>query len=178
MLKKILTALVVVVGVLVVVVAMQPSEFRVTRTAALSAPASAIFAQVNDLHNWRAWDPWAKLDPASKESFEGPSAGVGAICRWAGNKEVGEGSMTILESKPDELIRIKLEFLKPFKATNTTEFTFVPQGDQTEVTWSMFGSRNFMCKAVGLVMNCEKMVGPQFEKGLANLKSMTETPKV
>ena len=176
MLKKILIALVVVIGVFVVVVAMQPSEFRIVRTAALSAPASAVFAQVNDLHNWNAWDPWAKLDPESKDSFEGSPAGVGAILRWAGNKKVGEGSMTILESKPDELVRIKLEFLKPFKATNTTEFTFAPQGDQTLVTWSMFGEKSFMCKAMSLLMNCDKKVGEQFEKGLSNLKAVTETP--
>ena len=174
MLKKILIALAAIVVVFVVVVAMQPSEFRVVRSAKISAPAPAVFAQVNDFHKWEAWSPWAELDPAAKNSFEGPSAGTGAIFRWAGNKEVGEGGMTITESRPSDLIRIKLEFLKPFEATNTTEFTFRPEGDQTAVTWSMAGKNNFIAKAMCLFMNMDKMVGGQFEKGLASIKSIVE----
>ncbi len=174
MLKKILIALMAIVVAFVVVVAMQPSEFRVERSAPISAPAPAVFAQVNDFHNWEEWSPWAKLDPAAKATFEGPSAGTGAIFRWAGNKEVGEGSMTITESRPSDLIRIKLEFLKPFAATNTAEFTFKPDGDQTAVTWSMSGRNNFIGKAFCLVMNMDKMVGGQFEKGLARMKSVVE----
>jgi len=173
-LKKILIALVVIVVVFVGVVAMRPSEFRVTRTAAISAPAPAIFAQVNDFHNWAAWSPWAKLDPAMKQTYEGAPAGVGAISRWAGNNQVGEGSMTITASRPNELIRIKLEFLKPFAATNIAEFTFKPEGNQTAVTWSMAGKNNFIAKAVHLFMNMDKMVGGQFEKGLAQMKSVVE----
>ena len=176
MLKKILIAIAAIVVVFVVVVAIQPSEFRITRMATMSAPPPAVFAQVNDFHNWDAWSPWAKLDPAAKTTFEGPSAGTGAIFRWAGNKEVGEGSMTITESRPPDLIRIKLEFLKPFTATNTTEFTFTPEGNQTAVTWSMAGKNNFIAKAVGLFMNMDKMVGGQFERGLGNMKSVVETP--
>jgi hypothetical protein len=144
------------------------------RSASVSAPAPTVFAQVNDFHKWEAWSPWAKLDPAAKATFEGPSAGIGAIFRWAGNKEVGEGSMTITESRPSDLIRIKLEFLKPFAATNRAEFTFKPQGDQTVVTWSMEGKNNFMAKAFCLFMNMDKMVGSQFEKGLANMKALAE----
>ncbi len=178
MLKKILIALVAVVAVFVVVVALQPSEFLITRTATLSASAPVIFAQVNDFHYWRAWDPWAKLDPAGKASYEGPAAGEGAGFRWAGNKEVGEGSMTIVESHPSVLIRIKLEFRKPFAATDTTEFTFKPEGSQTVVTWSMSGKKNFICKTLGLFMNYDKMVGGQFEKGLENLRAVTEAAKV
>jgi len=174
MLKKILITLVAIVVVFVGVVAMQPSDFRVARTATISAPAPAVFAQVNDFHNWEEWSPWAKLDPAAKNSFEGPSAGSGAIFRWAGNKEVGEGSMTITESRPSDLIRIKLEFLKPFQATNTAEFTFKPEGDQTAVTWSMAGKNNFISKAICLFMNMDKMVGGKFEEGLAQMKSVVE----
>ena len=174
MLKKILLALAVIVVVFVGVVAMQPSDFRIVRTATMSAPAPAVFAQVNDFHNWEAWSPWAKLDPAAKNSFEGPSAGTGAIFRWAGNKEVGEGSMTITESRPSDLIRIKLEFLKPFAATNSAEFTFKPDGDQTAVTWSMAGKNNFISKAICLFMNMDKMVGGKFEEGLAAMKSIVE----
>jgi hypothetical protein len=174
MLKKILIALAAIVVVFVGVVAMQPSDFRIVRTATMSAPAPAVFAQVNDFHNWEAWSPWAKLDPAAKNSFEGPFAGTGAIFRWAGNKEVGEGSMTITESRPSDLIRIKLEFLKPFAGTNTAEFTFKPDGDQTAVTWSMAGENNFIAKAVCLFMNRDKMVGGKFEEGLAQMKSIVE----
>jgi hypothetical protein len=174
MLKKILIALAVIVIVFTVIVVLQPSQFRVTRSATLSAPAPAVFAQVNDFHKWEAWSPWAKLDPAAKNSFEGPSAGIGAIFKWSGNKEVGEGSMTITESRPSELIRIKLDFAKPFEATNTTEFTFKPEGNQTVVTWSMFGTNNFIAKAFCLFNSMDKMVGGQFEKGLASMKSIAE----
>lgn len=171
---KILIALAVVVIALVGVVAVQPSGFRIARTTTISAPPPAVFAHVNDFHKWEAWNPWAKLDPAMKQTYEGASAGTGAIYTWAGNREVGEGRMTLTESRPTELIRIKLEFLKPFKATNTAEFTFKPEGDRTVVTWTMTGEKNFIAKAVGLVMNVDKMVGGQFETGLARMKSVVE----
>jgi hypothetical protein len=174
MLKIILIALVVVAIGFVLVVAMQPSEFRIVRSATISAPPPAVFAQVNDFHKWEAWSPWAKLDPAAKTTFEGPFAGTGATFKWAGNKEVGEGSMTITESRPSDLIRIRLEFLKPFAATNTAQFSFNPAGNQTVVTWSMEGKNNFIAKAVCLFMNMDKMVGGQFEKGLANMKGVVE----
>jgi hypothetical protein len=157
--------------------AMQPSDFRITRTDKITAPASAVFAQVNDLQKWDAWSPWAKLDPNANNSFEGPASGVGAIMRWAGNNKVGQGSMTIIESRPDDFIRFKLEFLKPFAATNTSEFTFNSEDNQTTVTWSMYGKNNFMSKAMGLIMSCDKMVGGQFEKGLAALKSVVEAAR-
>src|SRR5437870_2501097 len=126
----ILIAIAVIILALVVVVAMQPADFRIVRTATMSAPPSAIFAHVNDFHNWSAWSPWEKLDPSLKRTHEGAPAGTGAIYSWVGNKKVGEGRMTVTESYPSELIRIKLEFLKPFKATNTAEFTFKPEGNQ------------------------------------------------
>lgn len=174
MLKTILIAIAVIIIMLVVVVAIQPSEFRITRTATISAPALAVFAQVNDFHNWEAWSPWAKLDPAMKKTYEGAPAGTGAIYTWAGNNQVGEGRTTITESRPSDLIKMELEFVMPFAATNTVEFTFKPEGDQTAVTWSMAGKNNFMGKAVGLFMDMDTMVGGDFEKGLASLKSVTE----
>jgi len=174
MLIKISIALAVIVVGLVVVVATRPSEFRVARTVTMSAPAPAVFAQVNDFHNWEAWNPWGKIDPAMKQAYEGAPAGTGAVYTWAGNNEVGEGRMTIIESRPSELIQIKLEFFKPFAATNTAEFTFKPEGNQTAVTWSMFGEKNFMAKAVHLFMNMDKMIGGQFENGLASMKSIVE----
>lgn len=162
------------VGVLAVIVALQPSEFRIERSATIAAPPPAVFAQVNDFHNWEAWSPWAKLDPAAKNSFEGAPAGQGAVFAWAGNSKVGEGRMTITDSRPSELVRIKLEFLKPFAATNTAEFTFKPAGDRTTVTWSMFGHNNFVSRAVFLFVNMDKALGSEFEKGLASMKSAAE----
>jgi uncharacterized protein YndB with AHSA1/START domain len=166
--------IVLVVGVLALIVAMQPSEFRIERSTTIAAPAPAVFAQVNDFHNWQAWSPWAKLDPAAKNSFEGAPAGQGAMFAWAGNSKVGEGRMTITESRPSELVRIKLEFVKPFAATNTAEFTFKPAGDRTAVTWSMFGHNNFISRAVFLFVNMDKALGSEFEKGLASMKSAAE----
>jgi hypothetical protein len=133
-----------------------------------------VFAHVNDLHKWQAWSPWAKQDPAAENTFEGPPAGIGASLAWVG-KKVGQGRMTITDSRPNEYVRFKLEFRKPFEATNTAEFTFAPEGDQTVVTWSMTGRNNFVCKAVGLFINFDKMIGGDFEKGLADLKSMSES---
>ena len=174
MLEIILISLAVIVIVFVVIVALQPSEFRVARSTTISAPPAAVFVQVNDFHKWEAWNPWGKIDPAMKQAYEGAPAGIGAIYTWTGNKEVGEGRMTITESRPSELIRINLEFFKPFAATNTAEFTFKPEGNQTAVTWSMFGEKNFMAKAIHLFMSMDKMIGGQFEKGLAQMKAVAE----
>ena len=177
MLKKILIAFVVLVVAFLVVVAMQPSEFRITRSATMSAPVTNVFSQVNNFHNWEAWSPWAKLDPAMKQTYEGPEAGAGAIYSWDGNSEVGAGRMTLLESRTNELIRIKLEFLRPFESVNSTDFSFQPQGeksDQTTVTWTMDGKNNFVSKAFCLFMDMDKMVGGDFEKGLAQMKALVE----
>ena len=174
MLVKILLALVVIVGVLAVVVAMQPSDLRVARTATIAAPAPALFAQVNDFHKWPAWSPYEKLDPAMKRSYAGAPAGTGAVYAWSGNSQAGEGRSTITESRPNELIRIKLEFVRPFAATSTAEFAFKPAGDRTDVTWTLVGTNNFMAKAVHLVMNMDRMIGGQFEEGLAALRTVAE----
>ena len=149
--------------------------FQIHRLLALLlATAGVVFAEVNDLHKWADWSPWAKLDPTMKQTYEGAAAGTGAIYSWAGNKDVGEGRMTITESRSNELIRIKLEFLKPFAAVNITEFAFTPEGDQTAVSWTMTGTNNFMAKAFCMFMNMDKMVGGDFEKGLAQLKVAAE----
>jgi hypothetical protein len=161
-------------GILAVVVARPPNEFRISRAALMKATAAMVFEQVNDFHKWEAWSPWAKLDPNSKSTFSGAASGVGAGFAWAGNSKVGEGRMTIIEGRPNELILIKLEFLKPFTATNTAEFTFKPEGNQTLVTWSMFGKNNFIGKAIGLIMNCDKMIKGQFDKGLVQMKAVVE----
>ena len=174
MLKKILIGIAVIIIVFLVVVALQPADFRVTRSVTIAAPAELVFAQVNELKKWEAWSPWAKIDPAMKQTYQGPSAGAGAIYRWTGNNQVGEGSMTITESRPNELIQFKLEFLKPMAGTSTAEFTFKPAGSQTAVTWTMTGKNNFIAKAMCLFMNMDKMVGGQFEKGLAQMKAIAE----
>ena len=174
MLKKTLIALAAVVVVLVMVVALQPSDFRVARTATISAPAPMIFAQVNDFHNWRAWSPYDKLDPAMKKTYDGPPAGAGAIYSWIGNRKAGEGRATIIESRPNDLIRVKLDFIKPFEGIAIAQFAFKPEGDRTIVEWGLSGRNSFMAKAVGLIMNMDKMVGGQFEEGLTQLKAVVE----
>ena len=174
MFMKVLVVVAVVVVVLIVVVAMQPAEYRVTRFARMAAPPAAVFAEVNDFHRWGAWSPWAKIDPAMKQTYEAAPAGAGAVYTWSGNREVGEGRMTIVESRPNELIRVKLDFVKPLAGTSTAEFTFVPQGDQTAVTWSMAGDKSFVAKAIHLVLSMERMIGDQFDKGLAAMKSIVE----
>jgi hypothetical protein len=174
MLKKILIVLAVAVVGFVIVVATRPADFRVSRSTAIAAPPAVVFAQVNDFHKWEAWSPWAKLDPNATNSFEGPAEGVGAKFSWAGNDKVGVGNMAITESRPSDLIRLRLEFVKPFAGTSTTEFTFQPQDGKTLVTWTMSGKNNFIAKAFSMFMDCEKMIGPDFEKGLANLKALTE----
>jgi hypothetical protein len=174
MIKKILLGLVAVLSVFAIVVAFQPAAFQVVRTTKVAVPPQTVFAEVNNLHKWDAWSPWAKLDPAMKVTHEGAPAGKGAIYSWAGNKDVGEGRMTITESRPAELVRINLEFIKPFAATNLTEFTFKPDGNQTSVTWTMSGEKNFISKAVCMFMSMDQMVGGDFEKGLAALKAVAE----
>ena len=163
---------------LVILVAMQPGDFRVVRSASMGAPPADVFAQVNDLHKWEAWSPWAKIDPAMKQTYDGQPAGSGAIYSWNGNSQVGEGRMTITESRPSDLVRIKLEFMRPFAGTNDVEFTFKPEGNQTVVTWSMAGTKNFIVKAFGLFMSMDKMVGGMFEQGLAQMKAVVEAKPV
>jgi len=177
MLKKILIALAAIVLIFLVVVAMQPSDFRVERTSTIAAPPADVFAQVNDFHKWEAWSPWAKLDPAAKVAFEGPEAGQGAVMTWAGNDKVGEGKMTLTESRPSDLVKINVDFVKPFEGSIISEFTFKPEGDQTAVTWAMSGHHNFFEKALCLVMNGTKMIGDDMEKGLAQLKSVMESAR-
>jgi uncharacterized protein YndB with AHSA1/START domain len=172
MIKKLLFGLVVVLAALIIVVAMRPDDFRVERSATIAASPATLFEQVNDQHKFQEWNPWAKIDPHARNSFSGPSSGVGASFSWAGNNDVGEGTSTIVESKPGELVRLKMEFKKPMAGVSTVDFTFKPAADKTVVTWSMYGPNNFIGKAVGLFIDCDKMCGDQFEKGLANLAAV------
>jgi hypothetical protein len=170
----ILIALAVIVMLFVVIVATRPSEFSVTRTGRIAAPAEVVFANVNTLRKWEAWSPWAKMDPNAKSTFSGPESGPGSSMAWSGNNKVGEGRMTIMDCKPNDVIHIKLEFLRPMKATNMAEFLFKADGDQTTVTWSMSGKNNFVGKAFHMIIDCDKMIGRDFENGLANLNTATQ----
>jgi hypothetical protein len=174
MLKKLLLAVVVVLGAFALVVATRPASYRVSRSHAMSAPATTVYAQVADFHQWEKWSPWAKLDPAMKTTFAGPAAAAGSAYAWSGNDKVGEGKMTIVEARPGEMVRIRLEFLKPFASTNSTVFTFAPKGGGTDTTWTMEGHNNFAGKAFSVFMNMDKMIGNDFEKGLLQLKAVAE----
>jgi len=162
------------VALFFVVVALQPSSFSVSRSTRIAAPSEIVFEQVNDLHKWQVWSPWAEIDPNAKIVYDGPVAGVGAAFAWSGNMQVGEGRMAIVESRANEVVRFKIDFAKPMKGTNIAGFTFKSDGDQTVVNWTMHGKKNFMARAIGLVMSCEKMIGGNFEKGLASMKSLAE----
>jgi carbon monoxide dehydrogenase subunit G len=159
-----------------ILVALQPPEFTVSRSASAKAPAEAVFALVNNFQQWEAWSPWVKMDPNMTKTYSGPEAGTGAAYAWEGNSKVGKGSMTIVESRGRESIRIRLDFEKPMKASHIAEFTFKPEGGQTVVTWKMSGKSNFAGKAIHLFFNFDKMVGGQFEQGLAAMKALAETP--
>lgn len=175
MLKKLLIVLFVFISLFALVVAFQPEDFKISRSQQINAPLFVVFAKVNVLANWQEWSPWAKLDPNVKNTYEGPEFGEGAIFHWLGNNDVGEGRMTITESRNNELVKIKLEFIKPFQATNDTEFVFTSDGTVCTVNWSMSGKRSFMEKAFNLIFNMESIVGADFEKGLATMKKSAES---
>ena len=180
MIVKILAGLSVVVAGLAAVIALQPSTYRVVRSATVSAAPAEVFPHVDDFHRWKEWSPWAKLDPAVKETFEGPASGTGAVFRWTGDKKVGEGNMTILESTPASRVRIRLEFIKPFPSVADTSFDFAPAagGSGTAVTWTMSGESGFVSKAFCLFMGgMDKAIGPDFERGLAAMKAVAEAKK-
>lgn len=151
----------------------QPNEFRVTRSLTMNAPVSVVFGHVNNLRKWQTWSPWVRLDPNANISFEGPEEGMGALNRWQG-KKTGEGSMEIIESRPDSRIKFQLDFIKPFPATSYAEFNFTSVSGGTLVTWSMYGTNNIIAKVMSLFMSCEQIIGAQFETGLHHLKEVAE----
>jgi len=174
MLKKVGLGLLGLVVLFLVVVALQPAGFRIERSTRISAPAPVIYALVTDFRLWDEWSPWAKLDPAMKKSLSGAAQGKGAIYEWSGNDDVGQGRMEIIETSPDRKVKIKLDFLAPFAASNTTYFELSPAGEAVTFTWAMTGTNDFMGKAFALVMDMDEMVGRDFEKGLSNLKGLAE----
>jgi Polyketide cyclase / dehydrase and lipid transport len=170
----ILLALAFIALIVIVVVLGQTNEFVVSRQIKISATAEQIFPHVNELRNWEAWNPWGPLDPNCRMTYDGPPAGASASYSWSGNNKIGAGRNTITESRPNDFVRFRLEFLRPMTATNAVEFAFQSRGDDTLVIWTMSGKRNFTGKLFGLLLNCDKMCGDQFDKGLAKIKSIVE----
>jgi hypothetical protein len=163
---------VVVAGILIYA-ATKPDSFRVERTVAMKAPPGKIYPLINDLKAWTAWSPYEKKDPAMKRTYGAVTAGKGATYAWDGDKNVGQGSMEILESSPDKVV-IKLDFIAPFEAHNTGEFLLRPKGDVTDVTWAIYGPSPFVSKVIGTFVSFDNMIGKDFEQGLADLKAVVE----
>jgi len=166
--------IVVAVGIVLLLAAGKPDVFRVQRSTSTKAAAEKVFPYLNDFHQWPTWSPWEKFDPAMKKSFSGSEKGSGAIYEWDGNKKVGKGRMEILESSSPGRVKIKLDFLKPFEGHNTAEFTMTRNGDSTEILWAMEGPVPFAMKIFHVFMNMDKLIGRDFEAGLANLKAAAE----
>ena len=175
MFKKILIALVVIIAAILIFAATKPDTFKVERTASIKAAPEKIFPLINNMHNWASWSPWEKLDPAMKKTFSGPDSGVGAVYAWEGNSKAGAGSMEITDAPAPSKVTMKLDFVKPFVGHNIAEFTLTPDGGEgTTVTWSMSGPSPYMMKVIGIFCNMDKLIGKDFETGLANLRALSE----
>jgi uncharacterized protein YndB with AHSA1/START domain len=166
--------LLIAVAAVLIYAATKPNDFRVQRTASIKAPPEKLFALINDLHDWSAWSPYEKRDPAMKRTFSGAERGAGAVYEWDGNNNVGKGRMEITDTSPPNKVVIKLDFIKPFEGHNVAEFTMAPQGDATNVTWAMYGPSAYITKLIATFMNMDRMIGNDFEAGLANLKTVAE----
>jgi uncharacterized protein YndB with AHSA1/START domain len=169
---------VIAIAIVLILAATKPASFRVQRATVVKASPETIFPLINDFHQWGTWSPYETRDPAMKRSFSGAVSGKGAVYGWDGNSNVGSGRMEILETTPPAKIVIKLDFFKPFEGHNTAEFTILPQGDATGVTWLMHGPAPFVSRLMQVFMNIDRMIGKDFEIGLANLKRLTETQPV
>jgi hypothetical protein len=154
--------------------ATKPDSFRVQRSATIKASPDKIFPYLNDFHRWTAWSPWEKVDPNMKRTYSGVNSGRGAVYGWEGNNKAGAGRMEITESSPSSKVLIDLQFTKPFKAQNTSEFTLTPKGDATEVTWAVYGPMTFPSKVMCIFVSMDNLMGKDFEAGLANLKEAAE----
>ena len=162
------------VVVILILAVTKPATLHVQRAIDIKAPAEKIFPLISDFHQWLSWSPYEKKDPAMKRTYGGADSGKGATYAWDGDKNVGSGRMEILEATPPSNIVIKLDFFKPFEGHNTAEFTMLPRGDGTRVTWLMHGPANFMSRLIQVFINLDNMIGRDFEAGLANLKTLTE----
>jgi hypothetical protein len=173
-----ITIAVVVLALIAVVLALaasKPSEFAVQRTTRIVAPPERIFPHIADFRRWEAWSPWEKMDPAMRKTYGGAPAGLGSVYEWEGNSKVGKGRMEMIDVAAPSSATVKLDFLKPFEAHNTARFTLVPAGAGTDVTWSMSGPSPFVTKVMGVFMNMDQLVGKDFERGLASLKTVSES---
>jgi hypothetical protein len=162
------------IAVVLILAATKPNTLRVQRATSIKAPADRIFPLINDFHQWRIWSPYENKDPAMKRTYEGAESGKGAVYAWDGNNNVGSGRMEILDASVPSKITIKLDFFKPIEGHNTAEFTMLPQGDVTNLTWTMVGPAVFMSKLMQVFINLDHMIGRDFEAGLANLKKLAE----
>ena len=174
MLKKIAILVIVLIALLLLYAATRPNALRVQRTVRMKATPERVFASINDLHAWTAWSPWEKLDPAMKRTYSGPAGGVGAVYEWDGNSDVGAGRMEIIEATPPTKLVVKLDFLKPIAGHDTAEFTLDPKGDSTDVTWAMYGPTPYIGKLIGVFVSMDKMIGKDFDNGLAGLRAGVE----
>jgi uncharacterized protein YndB with AHSA1/START domain len=172
MIKKILLGLVAIIVLMLIVAAFKSPDYRVERSRIIAAKPEVLFDYFNNHKKFNEWNPWVKMDPVAKNTYSGPEAGVGAVASWDG-EIVGAGSATIIESKPGELIRERMDWKKPMEGTSAVDFTFKTEGDKTIVTWVMYGkNEGLLAKAMSLFMDCESMCGPQFEKGLEDLENL------
>lgn len=171
MLMKILLIIVLLVTVAAVFISLRPAEYTVSRSETVPRPPEAVFAMVNNFHEWEKWSPWAKLDPQMTTTYSGPESGVGASYAWQGNSDVGSGKMTITESNPYEKVGIRLEFIDPFASVAQTDFRFEPVPNGTKVTWMMEGHNGFIEKAFTLFMDMDALIGADFEKGLNQMSA-------
>lgn len=167
--------LVLAVAVVLILAATKPDTFSVRRVITVRAPPEKIFPLIADFHQWGAWSPYETKDPAMKRTYGGAASGRGAVYAWEGNKNVGSGRMEIIEALLPSKIVIKLDFFAPFEGHNAAEFTMLPQGDASSVTWVMHGRAPFMSRMMQVFINFDTMIGSDFETGLANLKKLTET---
>lgn len=174
MIKTIAIVLLVVIAGVLIYAATKPDSFRIERSTTINASPDKVFARINDFHQWEAWSPWEKIDPALKRTYSGATSGPGAIYEWAGNKDIGQGRMEITESIPMSKVALKLDFLKPFEGHNFVDFTLKAQGQGTAVTQAMYGPSPYLSKLMTLFFSMEKMVGSKYEEGLANLKALAE----
>jgi uncharacterized protein YndB with AHSA1/START domain len=174
----IVAVLLVAVAAVLAFAATKPDTFRVERATTIMAPPQRIYALIDDFRAWSAWSPWEKMDPALQRTFSGPAGGPGAVYEWVGNKKVGQGRMEIVDAAPPSRLAIKLDFLKPFEAHNNVVFTLEPQGDATRLNWAMQGSMPYPAKVMSVLFSMDRMVGKDFETGLANLKAAAERPAV
>ena len=172
----VIIAIVLVIAIVAVLIlaATKPDRFSVRRAALINAPADKVFPLIADFHEWRKWSPWEDRDPELKRTYGGAARGKGAVYAWEGNRNVGSGRMEILEAESPSLVKIRLDFLKPFEAHNIAEFTMLPQGNATNLNWVMSGPAPFMSKLMQVFMSFDKMIGKDFEAGLARIKSVSE----